>query len=65
MSKTTASENEDALILCKLSLERCHVYLAHLCACVHLADPGDGMLEIIAGLERELTISQTSLERTE
>ena len=62
MSTKPTSENGAALFLCGLSLERCGIYLSHLCACVHLLDEKeDSLLEIVAGLERELAVSRSLL----
>lgn len=62
MSTKPTSEKGDALFLCGLSLERCGIYLSHLCACVHLLDKQEeSLLEIVAGLERELTVSRNLL----
>lgn len=59
MDTETTSDNGAALFFCRLSLERCGVYLAHLCAGLHMAGAeGDRLLEIAAGLERELTASR-------
>ena len=62
MTTKLTSENGAALFLCRLSLERCAVYLGHLCACVHLLEKKEeNLLEIVAGLERELAVSRNLL----
>ena len=65
MSTKTTFENGAALFFCRLSLERCTVYLAHLCAGLHVAGTEESLLEIAAGLERELSVSRSMLGKTE
>lgn len=64
MIDTKNSGNGAAVVLCRLSIERCQIYLAHLCACLHLAAHGEGAWgDIAAGLERELKLSCRLLDQ--
>jgi hypothetical protein len=61
-TEPTRETGASSLFLCKLSLERSRMYLAHLCACVHLGGGHEYMLDIIEGLERELHVSTMLLD---
>lgn len=60
-TEPTPENGAASLFLCRLSIERSRVYLAHLCACVHMNGNHEYMLDIIEGLERELQVSMTLL----
>lgn len=65
MRKKLTSDNGAAMFMCQLSLERCAVYLVHLCASVHLLDDNkEDLQEIIAGMERELAYSRNLIGRS-
>lgn len=58
---------EPVFLCCRLSLERCGVYLAHLKAILHLLTPPGALLAetavvaVISGLEREISASESLL----
>jgi len=59
---------EPVFLCCRLSLERCGVYLTHLKAILHLLTPGalpaeGAMAAVISGLEREINVSESLLRQ--
>lgn len=59
---------EPVFLCCRLSLERCSVYLSHLKAILHLLDPESLPVEsavqaVISGLEREISASESLLRQ--
>ncbi|MBI4030632.1 MAG: hypothetical protein HY370_03055 [Proteobacteria bacterium] len=55
-------------LCCRLSLERCGVYLSHLKAILHLLTPGTlpsetAVQAVISGLEHEISISESLLRQ--
>lgn len=72
----TAKNDSDrnALIVCRLSLERCRHHLAHLRALMHLCQPSglglepvaaDSALDILTRMESELSRSAQMLDLRE
>lgn len=68
---TINDENRNALVVCKLSLERCRQHLAHLRALMHLCEPADLGMDIMVAdsardilnrVESELSSGTTVLE---
>ena len=55
MSKNRTSNLEENLYFYRLSLERCHVYLTHIYAALHVVgQQEENLLPIVKGLEQEL-----------